>query len=113
MIAGRKPSSAERIFGNANPVQPISSSKRAGIPKRTPIQKRLGEYAGDTKVFSKKSDARIKAGGSTKMAYQRAGKPVNDMREKRVRSPLFPSIIQVSSTAERGGPTSMAGNIRM
>src|SRR5579885_1156962 len=33
--------------------QPFSSSKPAGSPKNTPIQKWFGEYAGETKPFSK------------------------------------------------------------
>jgi hypothetical protein len=39
------------VRGNANPVQPISSNRPAGTPKRTPEKNRPGTKAGETSVY--------------------------------------------------------------
>src|ERR1700730_7714611 len=51
-------------FGNAYPIQPISSKSPAGTPNKIPVKKRPGAKTGEMKDFKQSSTARTKLGGS-------------------------------------------------
>src|SRR5271169_7118741 len=112
-ILGANPLLAERILGNAYPVQPISSKKPAGMPNRMPTRNRLGAYIGETNRSRKRRTARTRTGGISNAMYHLAEIHARDILENRRRMPLFPSTILVDRTQATLGPRSMAGNIRM
>jgi hypothetical protein len=99
------------ILGNANPVQPISSKKPAGMPNPMPSRKLPGAKIGETKFFMQRRTIRIKPGGMRSEAYQLALKPSRRIRENRSLLPLDPSTICVKTNPEMLGPRSMMGNI--
>src|SRR5215469_10009721 len=92
------------ILGKAKPIQPISSKNPAGHPNKTPIRKRPGVNAGDTKVFRQISTEKINSGGIARTAYQRTGIRTRPMREKSEWSPALPSIKRVRKIPEMLGP---------
>ena len=112
-MAARKRLPLALIFGNAKPVQPISSRKPAGTPNKMPGQNRLGANPGDTNVLSDNSTARTSNGGITKTLYQRAGAVAGPIRANRAFIPSRPWTIRVITIPLTLGPNSIAGNIRI
>src|SRR6202035_2440706 len=98
-------------FGNANPIQPISSKIPAGMPKAIPIQNRFDANAGDTKVFKHHKTLSIRHGAISNVKYQPAGNPARSMRENTSRNPFLPSTTRVRSSPATLGPSNIAGNI--
>src|SRR5450631_320072 len=70
------------IFGNAYPIQPISSRKPAGTPNNTPIRNRPGAKIGEITAFKQRSTARTTPGGMISARYQFGRHRMRRIRKK-------------------------------
>ena len=110
--AARTPPNRVRRCGKANPLHPISSNNPAGIPNKTPVQKKFGANAPDTKFANSVSTASTNTGGISKAAYHRPTRHLA-MRANRSCTPARPATSHVTTIPDTLGPSSIAGNIKI
>jgi hypothetical protein len=100
------------ILYNAKPVQPISSKKPAGIPKRIPIGKKFILKESDTIDFKIKRVSAIRTGGMVNAKiYHLIGIFHLKSRDLRFCKPSLPSVASKEMIPARLVPNIIIGNI--